>query len=392
MDMNDSVKRATAMAVELRHELHLHPELPWCEVETTKKVAAKLAELGVPVIKMGFKGTQCGLIAEIKGAKPGPVLMVRADIDALPVTENEDLPYRSLCDGVMHACGHDAHTAVLTGVAQVLKEHQDEICGSVRLLFQPAEEAGPGSGAPAVVADGALEGVDAIIGEYVQSMQEAGTIGWKKGPFMASADTWDIVIHGKGGHGSRPHSSVNPMLCAAALIHALTAIVPQETNALYPTVVGIGAIKAGEARNVIPETCTMCGTVRCSNMDERAAMPGRFERIVKGTAAAWNCTADLNYQMVYPVTVNDDDLTQWVLDVTKAEGLGDRLVEREFAMGSEDFSYYGEKVPAAYINLGMGTGAPHHSAGFRVDDAVIELGVKLMSALALDYGKSHPKA
>ena len=392
MDMNDSVKRATAMATELRHELHLHPELPWCEVETTKKVAAKLKELGVPVIKMGFKGTQCGLIAEIKGAKPGPVLMVRADIDALPVTENEDLPYRSQCDGVMHACGHDAHTAVLTGVAQVLKEHQDEICGSVRLLFQPAEEAGPGSGAPAVVADGALEGVDAIIGEHVQSMQEAGTIGWKKGPFMASADTWDIVIHGKGGHGSRPHSSVNPMLCAAALVHALTAIVPQETNALYPTVVGIGAIKAGEARNVIPETCTMCGTVRCSNMDERAAMPGRFERIVKGTAAAWNCTADLNYQMVYPVTVNDDDLTQWILDVTKAEGLGDRLIEREFAMGSEDFSYYGEKVPAAYINLGMGTGAPHHSPGFHVDDAVIELGVKLMSALALDYGKSHPKA
>ncbi|MBO5493634.1 MAG: amidohydrolase, partial [Pyramidobacter sp.] len=319
-------------------------------------------------------------------------LMVRADIDALPVTENEDLPYRSLCDGVMHACGHDAHTAVLTGVAQVLKEHQDELCGTVRLLYQPAEEAGPGSGAPAVVADGALEGVDAIIGEHVQSMQEAGTIGWKKGPFMASADTWDIVIHGKGGHGSRPHSSVNPMLCAAALVHALTAVVPQETNALYPTVVGIGAIKAGEARNVIPDTCTMCGTVRCSNMDERAAMPGRFERIVKGTAAAWNCTADLNYQMVYPVTVNDDDLTQWVLDVTKAEGLGDRLVEREFAMGSEDFSYYGEKVPAAYINLGMGTDAPHHSPGFHVDDAVIELGVKLMSALALDYGKSHPKA
>ncbi|MBO5493034.1 MAG: amidohydrolase, partial [Pyramidobacter sp.] len=149
MDMNDSVKRASEMATELRHELHLHPELPWCEVETTKKVAAKLKELGVPVIKMGFKGTQCGLVAEIKGAKPGPVLMVRADIDALPVTENEDLPYRSQCDGVMHACGHDAHTAVLTGVAQVLKEHQDEICGSVRLLFQPAEEAGPGSGAPA---------------------------------------------------------------------------------------------------------------------------------------------------------------------------------------------------------------------------------------------------
>ena len=220
----------------------------------------------------------------------------------------------------------------------------------------------------------------------------AGKIGWKKGPFMASADTWDIVIHGKGGHGARPHVSVNPMLCAAALVQALTSIVPQETNALHPTVVGIGAIKAGEARNVVPDSCTMCGTVRCSNMDERSAMPERFRRIVEGTAAAWNCTAELCYQMVYPVTVNDPDLTQWILDVTKAEGLDDRLLEREFAMGSEDFSYYGEKVPAAYINLGMGTDAPHHSPGFRVDDAVIGLGVKLMSALALDYGKSHPKA
>lgn len=392
MDMNDSVRLATEMAVELRRELHRHPELPWHEVETTKKVAAKLAELGVPVIKTGFRGTECGLIAEIKGAGPGPVLMVRADIDALPVTEDPSLPYRSECNGVMHACGHDAHTAVLTGVAQVLKEHQDELCGSVRLLYQPAEEAGPGSGAPAVIAEGALDGVDAIIGEHVQSQMPAGAIGWKKGPFMASADTWDIVIHGKGGHGARPHASVNPMLCAAALVHALTAIVPQEINVLYPTVVGIGAIKAGEARNVIPDTCTMCGNVRCSNMDERRAMPERFRRIVEGTAAAWNCTADLDYRNIYPVTVNDPDLTQWILDVTKAEGLGDRLVEREFSMGSEDFSYYGEKLPAAYINLGMGTGAPHHSPGFRVDDEVIGLGVKLLSALALDYGKSHPKA
>ncbi len=391
MNMMESVKRASEMAVEFRRELHRHPELPWHEVETTKKIASKLAEIGVRVTRYGFKGTRCGLVAEVKGGKPGPVLMVRADIDGLPVAEDASLPFRSQCDGVMHACGHDAHTAVLTGVAQVLKDHQDEICGAVRLLYQPAEEAGPGSGAPAVIADGALEGVDAIIGEHVQSQMPAGTIGWKKGPFMASADTWDIVIHGKGGHGSRPYSSVNPMLCAAALVHALTSIVPQEVNTLHPTVVGIGAIKAGEARNVIPDTCTMCGTVRCSDMEERGAMPARFKRIVDGTAAAWNCTADLEYQMVYPVTVNDDDLTQWILDVANAEGLADRLVEREFAMGSEDFSYYGEKVPAAYINLGMGTEAPHHSSGFRVDDAVVELGVRLMSALALDYGKSHRK-
>ena len=390
-DRQDSVTRASEAAVALRRELHRHPELSWREVETTKKIAARMAELGVSVIKKGFKGTQCGLVAEIKGGKPGPTLMIRADIDALPVAEDPSHDVASECAGVMHACGHDAHTAILAGVVQVVQEHRDELCGAVRFLFQPAEEAGPGSGAPAVIADGALEGVDAIIGEHVQSQMPAGKIGWKKGPMMASADIWDIVIRGKGGHGASPHRAVNPMLCAAALVPALTAIAPQEVSALEPVVVGIGAIKAGEARNVIPDTCTMCGTVRCSDMETREAMPERFHRIVDGIAAAWNCTADLKYEKVYPVTVNDPDVTDWILDVAKAEGLEDRLVEREFAMGSEDFSYYGEKIPAAYFNLGMGTDAPHHSAEFRVDDAVVPLGVKLLSALALDYGKSRGK-
>ena len=390
-DRQDSVTRASEAAVALRRELHRHPELSWREVETTKKIAARMAELGVSVVKKGFKGTQCGLVAEIKGAKPGPTLMIRADIDALPVAEDPSHDVASECAGVMHACGHDAHAAILAGVVQVVQEHRDELCGAVRFLFQPAEEAGPGSGAPAVIADGALEGVDAIIGEHVQSQMPAGKIGWKKGPMMASADIWDIVIRGKGGHGASPHRAVNPMLCAAALVPALTAIAPQEVSALEPVVVGIGAIKAGEARNVIPDTCTMCGTVRCSDMETCEAMPERFHRIVDGIAAAWNCTADLKYEKVYPVTVNDPDVTDWILDVARAEGLEDRLVEREFAMGSEDFSYYGEKIPAAYFNLGMGTDAPHHSAEFRVDDAVVPLGVKLLSALALDYGKSRGK-
>ncbi len=390
-DRQDSVARASETAVALRRELHRHPELSWREVETTKKIAARMAELGVSVVKKGFNGTQCGLVAEIKGAKPGPTLMIRADIDALPVAEDPSHEVASECAGVMHACGHDAHAAILVGVAQVVQEHRDELCGAVRFLFQPAEEAGPGSGAPAVIADRALEGVDAIIGEHVQSQMPAGKIGWKKGPMMASADIWDIVIHGKGGHGASPHQAVNPMLCAAALIPALTAIAPQEVSALEPVVVGIGAIKAGEARNVIPDTCTMCGTVRCSNMETREAMPERFKRIVDGIASAWDCTAELKYEMVYPVTVNNPGVIDWILDVAKAEGLEESLVERELSMGSEDFSYYGEKIPAAYINLGMGTGAPHHSAEFRVDDAVVPLGVKLLSALALDYGKSRGK-
>lgn len=376
----------------LRHELHRHPELGWQEVRTTDAIERELKKIGCAILRRGFAGTRCGIVCDVNPDSPGPCVAVRADIDALAVArEDNDLEYASAAPGVMHACGHDAHAAILAGVVQVVQEHRDELCGAVRFLFQPAEEAGPGSGAPAVIADGALEGVDAIIGEHVQSQMPAGKIGWRKGPMMASADIWDIVIHGKGGHGASPHRAVNPMLCAAALVPALTAIAPQEVSALEPVVVGIGAIKAGEARNVIPDTCTMCGTVRCSDMETREAMPERFRRIVDGIAAAWNCTADLEYEKVYPVTVNDAGMIDWILDVAKAEGLEDRLVERELSMGSEDFSYYGEKIPAAYFNLGMGTGAPHHSAEFRVDDAVVPLGVKLLSALALDYGKSRGK-
>ena len=390
--MADILKRASERATEFRHELHMHPELPWHEVETTKKIAAKMEELGIPVIFKGFAGTECGLVAEIKGALPGPVLMVRADIDALPVTENAGLPYCSLNSGVMHACGHDAHTAILTGVAQVLKERQDEIRGTVRLLFQPAEESGTSSGAPAVIADGALDGVDAIIGEHVQSQQKAGTIGWIKGAMQASADTLDIVIRGKGGHGSSPHTAVNPILCASAVVQAITAIAPQEVSALEPIVIGIGSIHSGSARNVIPDECAISGTIRCSDMATRRATEDRIRRVVQGTASAWRCTAEVDYQCVYPVTVNDPGLTQWIIDAATAEGLGDRLLELEFMMGSEDFSYYGQKIPAAYITLGMGTDNPHHSPGFRVDDAVIPLGVRLMSALALDYGRTHAES
>ena len=390
-DFNARAKELESAIVAWRRHFHSFPELSFDEVKTSDYIAAALTEMGCENVAVGTRGRPTGVIADLAGGLPGRRVALRADIDALPVAEDPSHDVASECAGVMHACGHDAHAAILAGVVQVVQEHRDELCGAVRFLFQPAEEAGPGSGAPAVIADGALEGVDAIIGEHVQSQMPAGKIGWKKGPMMASADIWDIVIRGKGGHGASPHRAVNPMLCAAALVPALTAIAPQEVSALEPVVVGIGAIKAGEARNVIPDTCTMCGTVRCSDMETREAMPKRFRRIVDGIAAAWNCTADLKYEKVYPVTVNDPDVTDWILDVARAEGLEDRLVEREFAMGSEDFSYYGEKIPAAYFNLGMGTDAPHHSAEFRVDDAVVPLGVKLLSALALDYGKSRGK-
>ncbi|MDY3868255.1 MAG: M20 family metallopeptidase [Pyramidobacter sp.] len=385
--IKESVAAAAEKARELRHHFHKHPELPWKEVETTARIAAELEARGIAVVKKGFGGVQSGLIAEIKGDLPGPVLAIRADIDALPVCEDPSLELKSEVEGVMHACGHDAHAAILIGAAEVIQAHKDELAGTIRLLFQPAEEAGYDSGAPAIIADGGLDGVDAIIGAHVWSDSPLGTIGWKHGPMMASADIYEMTIKGKGGHGGQPHKAVNPTLCAASMIPAIQSIVSQEIDTQEPVVVTVGSLHAGKAPNVIPEECFVSGNVRASTRETRNSMPERFERIAKGIAEAWRCTVDLKYTPVYPVTVNDNAMIDWVVDVVKAEGMGDRLYDMPFQMGSEDFSYYGEKVPAAYFYFGMGTNVPHHNPRFRVDDEVIPVGIRTLAALALDFGK-----
>lgn len=322
--IKESVAAAAEKARELRHHFHKHPELPWKEVETTARIAAELEARGIAVVKKGFGGVQSGLIAEIKGDLPGPVLAIRADIDALPVCEDPSLELKSEVEGVMHACGHDAHAAILIGAAEVIQAHKDELAGTIRLLFQPAEEAGYDSGAPAIIADGGLDGVDAIIGAHVWSDSPLGTIGWKHGPMMASADIYEMTIKGKGGHGGQPHKAVNPTLCAASMIPAIQSIVSQEIDTQEPVVVTVGSLHAGKAPNVIPEECFVSGNVRASTRETRNSMPERFERIAKGIAEAWRCTVDLKYTPVYPVTVNDNAMIDWVVDVVKAEGMGDR--------------------------------------------------------------------
>ena len=385
--MKESVAAAAEKSLALRHYFHKHPELPWKEVETTALIASELEKRGVKVVKRGFKGLATGLIAEVKGALPGPVLAIRADIDALPVSEDASLFLRSEVPNVMHACGHDAHAAILIGAAEVIQAHRDELAGTVRFIFQPAEEAGYDSGAPAVIAEGGLDGVDAIIGAHVWSDSPLGTIGWKHGAMMASADIWEMTIKGKGGHGGQPHKAVNPTLCAASMIPAIQSIVSQEIDTQEPVVVTVGSLKAGQAPNVIPAECFASGNVRASSRETRSSMPERFERIAKGIAEAWRCTVDLKYTPIYPVTVNDNAMIDWVVDVVKAEGMGGRLYDMPFQMGSEDFSYYGEKLPAAYFYFGMGTQTPHHSPLFHVDDEVIPLGIHTFAALALDFGK-----
>jgi amidohydrolase len=373
--------------IEFRHEFHAHPELSWKEEETSKKIESVLIDLGYENIRRGFYGTGSGVIADITGKEDGPLIAIRADIDALPLQEAVDDPWKSTCDGVMHACGHDAHAAVLLGVAHVLAALKEELPGRVRLVFQPAEEAGVNSGAPMLIEEGALAGVDAICGLHVWSTLEAGKIGFRSGPMMASADIWEIEVKGRGGHGSRPHEAIDPTIAAATIITTIQTVVSREIDPLETAVLSVGKIESGTAVNIIPETARIQGNVRTTNPQVRESMGGRISRIAEGIAAALRCEVKVDFIPIYPVTVNDAAMVG-LLRETTGELLGEEALEElPFIMGSEDFSFYQQKVPGVLFFLGMGdpskgTDAQHHSPNFRTNDSVLPNGVALLSSLA----------
>lgn len=388
-EFEEIIASASSKATEVRRDVHEHPELPWHEVRTTELYAKELEKVGIKIVKRGFKNTESGIIAEVEGAMPGPTLALRGDIDALPVQEN---PAHAICsknDGVMHACGHDVHGSALLGTAIAVNAMRSSLCGKVRFIFQPAEEAGFDSGAPAVIAEGGLDGVAAIVGTHVKSAVPFGQIGLRRGAICASGAVWEVTVTGRGGHGGYPQDAVNPTLCMASMIPAIQSIVSAEISPMEHVVVTVAALKAGEAPNVIPQTCYGNGNVRTSNQEIRNSMPGRFERIAKNIAAAWRCTADLKYTQLYPVTVNDPVTTDWASEAIKKAGLGDNIIEMPFGMGAEDFSYYALKIPATFIYFGMGTNFPHHSPDFIVDERIIPLSVRVQTTLALDFGKCH---
>ena len=372
---------------ELRRKFHATPELPWQEKETSLFVEEYLRNLGLENIRRGFGGTECGVTAELRGAKPGPCVALRGDMDALPLEEENDLPYRSTRPGVMHACGHDAHTAILLGTAEILASMKDELSGTVRFLFQPAEEAGYNSGAPKMIEEGVLDGVAAVGGLHVWSLLPAGKLGCRVGPVMASADIWDLKIQGKGGHGAMPHKAVDPTVTAATVISTLQTVVSREMDPQETVVLSVGKMEAGTAVNIIPDTARVAGNVRTTSRDVRDRMEGIMKRVADGICAAMRCTAELTYTPIYPVTVNDPEVTA-VMRSAAAETLGEENIEEvPVAMGSEDFSYYGEKVPAAYVFLGIadeakGTDNQHHNPRFNVNDDVLPSGAALLAAFA----------
>ncbi|MGB4302064.1 MAG: M20 family metallopeptidase, partial [Acetomicrobium sp.] len=310
-------------------------------------------------------------------------------IDALPIEEEADVPWKSTNKGVMHACGHDAHAAILLGVAHMLASLKDKLPCKVRLIFQPAEESGVRSGARQLIEEGALDGVEAIWGLHVWSSLPAGKIGYRSGPTMASADIWEVEIKGKGGHGSRPHEAIDPTIAAASIVLSVQTIISRELDPQETAVLSIGRLESGSAPNVIPEKALIQGNMRTTNSIVRDELPGRIERIAEGIGRALRCEVKMNFIPVYPVTVNDPDMVE-TLKKTASAMFGDQsLIEMPIVMGSEDFSFYQQKVPGAIFFLGMGdpqkgTDAEHHNPTFKTNDEVLKKGVALLTALVME--------
>lgn len=388
--IRDMAGGLAAKMAETRRAIHAKPELGWKEVETSKLIEARLRELGCSNVRRGFKGTESGVVADIVGGKPGKRVALRADIDALPIREENDVPYKSTVDGVMHACGHDAHAAMLLGAAEILCKIKAGLAGSVRLVFQPAEETGYDSGAPAMIKEGALDGVDAIAGIHVWAQAPAGVFGLRKGPVMASADLWEMTIQGKGGHGAMPQGAIDPTVAVAYLISMLQTIISREVDPLESAVLSVGKVEAGSAPNVIPDKAVITGNVRTTNRDTRDGMETRIRRVIDGVSAALRVTTELKYTRIYPVTINDAEMVE-VLGAVASETMGKEAVkELPIVMGSEDFSYYGEKVPAVFAMLGMGDAAkgsdkPHHSPHFNSNDDVLADGAAILAGFAARF-------
>jgi len=391
--------------VAWRRDIHQHPELGNREFRTSALVAEHLKGLGFDV-ETGVAHT--GVVGTLVGGKPGPVIALRADMDALPVTERVDLPYASKVRstyngqevGVMHACGHDAHVAILMGVAEVLAARRDSIPGTIKFFFQPAEEgppAGEEGGAELMVREGVMQNpkVEAVFGLHVNSVLPVGHVAYRPGGTMASAESFRIVIKGKQAHGAYPWSSVDPIVTATQVVMGLQTIVSRNVELTEgAAVVSVGRITGGVRANIIPEQVELEGTLRALNDDTRALLRERVRAVTTQIAGAMGATAEVTVPdgVAYPVTFNDPELTARMLpSLQRAAGV-ENVVLRPAVTGAEDFSFFAQEAPGLFVFLGgrdpamPAAQAPgHHTPEFQIDDRGLDLGVRVMAGLALDY-------
>jgi amidohydrolase len=376
-----------AEMAENRRYLHAHPETSWCEVETSNFIEHKLNELGLANIKRGFGGTASGVTADL-ACSDVPCVALRADIDALPITEENDVEYRSRNDGAMHACGHDCHMSALLAAAKILSGMKPRIRGRIRFIFQPAEETGDPSGARAMIGEGALEGAEAIGGMHVWSFVRSGLVQWRRGPVMASSDRFSVTFTGKGGHGAMPHSAVDPIVAAANYIGAIQTIASRELDPLDSAVVTVGQVNAGSAFNIIPDKAEILGTLRSFDAAVRNGMEHRLRRMADGVAAAYRCRAETAVKYMLPSVVNDAGMTEIFRGAATEIAGAENMEECPPLMVSEDFSLYQERIPGMFFFMGVGNpekGAdyPHHSPRFNADEEALSTGASLLSAFAV---------
>jgi amidohydrolase len=376
--------RADALAPQLvafRRDLHAHPELAFQETRTAASVSAVLSQAGI-AHRTGVGRT--GIVADIPGGRPGPTLVLRGDMDALPIAERTGLPFASTEPGLMHACGHDIHTTTLLGTALVLRDLAPALAGTVRLVFQPAEETL--QGAAAMIADGALEGADMAIGFHNIPDMPVGRFAWVPGATNASADRIDIVVHGRSGHAAHPHTAVDPIVAAALLVTELQTVVSREVRPIHPAVVTIGSFHGGTANNIIPDSVTLAGSVRALHASARSAAEQAIARLCAGLEQSMRVRVDYTWTDGAPPLVNDAAMTEKVVRALQAQ-FGGALDQGEPTMGAEDFALMAQRVPACHFRVGSGAPGRHdrlHNSDYQPDESCIGLGVQALARATLD--------
>ncbi|MDT8860048.1 M20 family metallopeptidase [Alkalihalobacillus sp. MEB130] len=378
--------------VELRRTLHAEPELSFEEVKTPTMIADYLEQLGV-MVKRNVGGR--GVVGYIQGGKPGKTVALRADFDALPIQEETGLPFSSNHPGIMHACGHDGHTATLLVLAKVLMEYRDQLEGTVVLIHQFAEELAPG-GAIEMIKDGCLDGIDAIYGTHLWSTMPLGQVGYRQGPIMAAADRFEIEVAGRGGHGASPHETVDSIAVAASIVTQLQHIVSRNVDPLKSAVVSVGSFHAGGAFNVIADKATIVGTVRTFDPVVQEFIIERMEQVVKGMCEAMGASYSFNYKKGYPAVINDSKETNYFVQAAREVEDEIELFEMEPVMGGEDFAYYLQQVPGTFFFTGAGNEEegivyPHHHPKFDFDERAMLVAAKCLGKAALEFLNRNKK-
>lgn len=386
-ELRKEVDALTSQIIAWRRDFHRHPEIAYEEHRTSGVLKQFMEDLDIPVRVMA----KTGLRGLLKGRPGGQTVALRADMDALPLKEEGEKEYISENPGAAHACGHDGHMAILMGVIRLLSRRKNDLKGNVVFLFQPSEERIPG-GAKKMIEEGALEDVDAVFGLHLWQQLPTGVVGLVKGAMMAQPDKFTIRVIGKGGHGSMPHQTVDPILVASQLVMNIQSIVSRNVDPLKRVVVSFGTVNGGTIYNIIPGEVTLTGTVRSFEPEVQSLAEKRLKELSEMTCQAFGATAEFQYERGYPAVVNDEAMVDFVADVTgKVLGI-ERVKFIDPVMGGEDFAYFLQKIPGAFLFFGMGDGMeyPHHHPAFDIDENALPQATLLMIYLALKYLEGNP--